>query len=61
MLNPGFEILSADRLRNYIETQEEKDYLLVDVRQPEEYAQVEKSHMQMLANAIEQCPGMSVT
>ncbi|MGD8521236.1 MAG: rhodanese-like domain-containing protein [Desulfobacterales bacterium] len=39
MLNPGFENLSADQLRNYIETQEEKDYLLVDVRQPEEYTQ----------------------
>jgi len=39
MLNPGFENLSPDQLRNYIETAEEKDYLLVDVRQPEEYAQ----------------------
>ena len=39
MLNPGFGNLSADQLRNYIETQKEEDYLLVDVRQPEEYAQ----------------------
>jgi rhodanese-related sulfurtransferase/rubrerythrin len=39
MLNPGFGNLSTDQLRDYIETQEEKDYLLVDVRQPSEYAQ----------------------
>ena len=39
MLSPGFENLSADQLREYIKTQEEKDYLLVDVRQPAEYAQ----------------------
>jgi rhodanese-related sulfurtransferase/rubrerythrin len=40
MLSPGFENLSADQLRKLIETQQEKGFLLVDVRQPAEYAQV---------------------
>jgi rhodanese-related sulfurtransferase/rubrerythrin len=39
MLNPGFENLSAHQLRKFIETQKEEDYLIVDVRQPAEYAQ----------------------
>jgi hypothetical protein len=41
MLSPGFENLSVEELKKYIEAQEEK------------------SHMQILANAIGQCPGMS--
>lgn len=39
MPSPGFENLSADTLKQYINTQQEKDYMLIDVRQPEEYAQ----------------------
>lgn len=35
----GFSDISAEALRNYIEQHEEKDYLLVDVRQPSEYSQ----------------------
>jgi rhodanese-related sulfurtransferase/rubrerythrin len=39
MLKPGFENLSAHQLRKFIETQNEEDYMIVDVRQPAEYAQ----------------------
>ena len=39
MLSPGFENLSVDAFRQYIDTLQEKDYMLIDVRQPEEYSQ----------------------
>lgn len=39
MENLGFKNISAEALRSYLEQHEEKDYLLVDVRQPVEYAQ----------------------
>lgn len=39
MENLGFKNISAAELRRTIEQREEKDYLLVDVRQPVEYAQ----------------------
>ena len=39
MLSPGFENLTVEEFKNYIENQEEKDYMLIDVRQPEEYTQ----------------------
>lgn len=39
MLSPGFENLSVEELKKYIDTQEEKDYMLIDVRQPDEYTQ----------------------
>ncbi len=39
MDNPGFKNISAEALKSYIDQHEEKDYLLVDVRQPVEYAQ----------------------
>ena len=39
MLRPGFENLSVDALKQYIDTLHEKDYMLIDVRQPEEYSQ----------------------
>ncbi len=39
MDNLGFKNISAEALRSYIDQHEEKDYLLVDVRQPAEYAQ----------------------
>jgi rhodanese-related sulfurtransferase/rubrerythrin len=35
----GFKNISAEALRGYVDQHEEKDYLLVDVRQPVEYAQ----------------------
>jgi hypothetical protein len=34
MENLGFKNISAAELRRYIEKREEKDYLVVDVRQP---------------------------
>ena len=46
MLNPGFENLSADQTQD-----ESAKRVFLSI------AQVEKSHMQMLANAIELCPG----
>ncbi|MGD8883448.1 MAG: rhodanese-like domain-containing protein [Desulfobacterales bacterium] len=39
MENLKFRNISAEALRSYIEQNEEKDYLIVDVRQPVEYAQ----------------------
>ena len=39
MLSPGFENLSVDEFKKYIDTQEEKNYMLIDVRQPDEYTQ----------------------
>ncbi len=39
MLNPGFKNLSVDEFKQYIDTLQEKDYMLIDVRQPEEYTQ----------------------
>jgi rhodanese-related sulfurtransferase/rubrerythrin len=39
MENLGFKNISAEEFRSYIDQHEEKDYLLVDVRQPVEYAQ----------------------
>jgi len=39
MQNFGFKDISAEELRRHIEQHEEKDYLVVDVRQPVEYAQ----------------------
>jgi len=39
MLSPGFENLSVEEFRKYIDTQQENDYMLIDVRQPDEYAQ----------------------
>jgi rhodanese-related sulfurtransferase/rubrerythrin len=39
MQHSGFKNISSEKLRGYIEQHEEKDYLLVDVRQPAEYAQ----------------------
>ncbi len=39
MLSPGFEDLTVDALKQYIDTLQEKDYMLIDVRQPEEYSQ----------------------
>lgn len=35
----GFKNISAEALRSYVDQHQEKDYLLVDVRQPVEYAQ----------------------
>jgi rhodanese-related sulfurtransferase len=32
-----FTNISADGLRNYMETHHEREYVLVDVRQPKEY------------------------
>ena len=39
MLSPGFKNLSVDEFKQYIDTLQEKDYMLIDVRQPEEYTQ----------------------
>jgi rhodanese-related sulfurtransferase/rubrerythrin len=39
MLTSGFENLSVDEFKKFRMVNEEKGYLLVDVRQPEEYAQ----------------------
>ena len=39
MLSPGFENLSVDAFKQYLDTRHEKDYLLIDVRQPDEYKQ----------------------
>jgi rhodanese-related sulfurtransferase len=35
----GFENFTADQLRQYMQQRREKDFRLVDVRQPEEYSQ----------------------
>jgi rhodanese-related sulfurtransferase/rubrerythrin len=35
----GFNNISVDELRRYMEQNEEKDYLVIDVRQPAEYTQ----------------------
>ena len=34
-----FRNITADELREYMRTHQEKDYLLVDVRKPREYSQ----------------------
>ena len=39
MLSPGFKNLSVDEFKQYIDTLQEKDYMLIDVRQPDEYKQ----------------------
>ena len=39
MLSPGFENISVDEYLQYIDARQEKDYILIDVRQPEEYSQ----------------------
>ena len=39
MENLGFKDISAEALRSYIQQHKEKDYILVDVRQPDEYSQ----------------------
>ena len=39
MLSPGFENLPVEEFKQYTDTQIEKNYLLIDVRQPEEYTQ----------------------
>ena len=35
----GFEIITADELKNYFNVTPEKDFILIDVRQPNEYVQ----------------------
>ncbi|GBC61806.1 rhodanese-related sulfurtransferase [Desulfonema ishimotonii] len=37
MAYPGFETISPDQLRDYMARHREKEYLLIDVRQPGEY------------------------
>ena len=39
MDNLGFKSMTAEELRQYISRKHENEYLIVDVRQPEEYAQ----------------------
>ena len=39
LLSPGFEILSVEDFKKYIDLQAEKGYLLIDVHQPDEYTQ----------------------
>lgn len=39
MLSAGFENLSVEALKKYVDSQEEKNYMLIDVRQPDEYTQ----------------------
>ncbi len=39
MTDYGFENFTADQLRQYMQQRREKDFRLVDVRQPEEYSQ----------------------
>ena len=39
MDNLEFETLTAEKLRVFLENQQEKSYLLIDVRQPSEYEQ----------------------
>ncbi len=39
MTDYGFENLTAEQLRQYLQQRREEDYRLVDVRQPEEYSQ----------------------
>lgn len=39
MQDLGFKNISTEKLKSYIDQHEENDYLLVDVRQPVEYAQ----------------------
>jgi rhodanese-related sulfurtransferase/rubrerythrin len=38
-VKPEFEDVTTEDLRRYMDTRKEKDYMLVDVRQPEEYSE----------------------
>ncbi len=33
----GFELVSSERLKQYINNHQEKEYMIIDVRQPFEY------------------------
>jgi rubrerythrin len=63
MLSPGFENRSVEEFKNYIEYSAYDLYRTMAEQTDDDHArdvfltiaQVEKSHMQMLANAVGQC------